>query len=183
MKTALQRFADRADAEGLLDVAYASVDSPFGQLMLAVTPRGLVRVNLPTYDPAEALEELAARVSPRILEAPAKLDEARRELDLYFEGKLTEFDLPIDWRLTDGFRGKVQRAINRIPYGQTRTYMDMARSAGNERAVRAAGTACGTNPIPIVVPCHRVLRSGGGLGGYGGGLPMKEELLKLEGVL
>ncbi len=183
MKDSLQRLTERAEAEGLLDVAYANVDSPFGPLLLASTPRGLVRVNLPAYDPEETLEELAAKVSPRVLEAPAKLDEVRRELDLYFEGKLTEFDLPIDWQLTGGFRGKVQRAINRIPYGQTRTYMEMARSAGNERAVRAAGTACGSNPIPIVVPCHRVLRSGGGLGGYGGGLPMKEALLKLEGVL
>lgn len=183
MKPSLQRLAARADAEGLLDVAYANLDSPFGPLLLAATPRGLVRVNLPNYDPEDVLEELAARVSPRVLEAPAKLDEARRELDLYFAGKLTEFDLPIDWRLTRGFRGKVQRAINRIPYGQTRTYTDMARGAGNERAVRAAGTACGSNPIPIVVPCHRVLRTGGALGGYGGGLPMKEALLKLEGVL
>jgi methylated-DNA-[protein]-cysteine S-methyltransferase len=183
MKASLQRLAGRAEAEGLLDVAYANVDSPFGPLLLASTPRGLVRINLPSYDPAETLEELASKVSPRILEAPGKLDQARRELDLYFAGKLTEFNLPIDWQLTGGFRGKVQHAINRIPYGQTRTYMDMARSAGNERAVRAAGTACGSNPIPIVVPCHRVLRSGGGLGGYGGGLPMKEALLKLEGVL
>jgi methylated-DNA-[protein]-cysteine S-methyltransferase len=183
MKNALQHFAERAQGEGLLDVAYAQVDSPFGPLLLAATPRGLVRVNLPVQDPGEALEDLAARVSPRVLEAPARLDEARRELDLYFEGRLTEFDLPIDWQLTGGFRGKVQHAINRIPYGQTRTYTEMARSAGNERAVRAAGTACGSNPIPIVVPCHRVLRSGGGLGGYGGGLPMKEALLQLEGVL
>jgi methylated-DNA-[protein]-cysteine S-methyltransferase len=183
MKASLERLAERAEAEGLLDVAYAKVDSPFGSLLLAATPRGLVRVNLPNYDPEETLEELAAKVSPRVLETPAKFERARRELDLYFEGKLTEFDLPIDWRLTHGFRGKVQRAIKRIPYGQTRTYTEMARSAGNERAVRAAGTACGSNPIPIVVPCHRVLRSGGGLGGYGGGLPMKEALLKLEGVL
>jgi methylated-DNA-[protein]-cysteine S-methyltransferase len=180
MKAALDRLVDRAAAEGLLDVAYATVDSPFGPLLIAATPSGLVRVNLPTYDPEETLEELAARISPRVLEAPARLDDARRELDLYFEGKLTEFDLPIDWQLTDGFRKKVQRAIARIPYGQTRTYTDMARSAGNERAVRAAGTACGSNPIPIVVPCHRVLRSGGALGGYGGGLPMKEALLQLE---
>lgn len=183
MKASLQRLTERAEAEDLLDVAYANVDSPFGPLLLAATPRGLVRVNLPAYDPEETLEELAARVSPRVLEAPAKLDRARRELELYFEGKLTEFDLPIDWQLTGGFRGKVQHAINRIPYGQTRTYTEMARSAGNERAVRAAGTACGSNPIPIFVPCHRVLRSSGGLGGYGGGLPMKEALLKLEGVL
>jgi methylated-DNA-[protein]-cysteine S-methyltransferase len=183
MKTALDRFADRAEAEDLLDVAYAMTDSPFGPLLLAATPRGLVRVSLPAYDPEETLEELAARISPRVLEAPARLDRARRELDLYFEGKLTEFDLPLDWRLTDGFRKKVQRAIYRIPYGQTRSYTEVARSAGNERAVRAAGTACGSNPIPIVVPCHRVLRSGGALGGYGGGLPMKEALLELEGGL
>ena len=97
--------------------------------------------------------------------------------------ELTEFDLPLDWRLTDGFRKKVQRAIARIPYGKTRSYTEIARSAGNERAVRAAGTACGSNPLPIVVPCHRVLRSGGALGGYGGGLPMKEALLRLEGSL
>jgi methylated-DNA-[protein]-cysteine S-methyltransferase len=181
MKSALDRLAERAGAEGLLDVAYTTVDSPFGPLLIAATPSGLVRVNLPTYDAEETLEELAERISPRVLEAPARLDDVRRELDLYFEGKLTEFDLPIDWQLTDGFRKKVQRAINRIPYGQTRTYTDMARSAGNERAVRAAGTACGSNPIPIVVPCHRVLRTGGGLGGYGGGLPMKEALLELEG--
>lgn len=183
MKASLHRLAERAEAEGLLDVAYANVDSPFGPLLLAATPRGLVRVNLPNYDPEETLEELATKVSPRVLEAPAKLERARRELDLYFDRQLTEFDLPIDWQLTQGFRGKVQRAIGRIPYGQTRTYTEMARSAGNERAVRAAGTACGHNPIPIFVPCHRVLRSGGGLGGYGGGLPMKEELLRIEGVL
>jgi methylated-DNA-[protein]-cysteine S-methyltransferase len=183
MKTSLQRLTERAESEGLIDVAYATIDSPFGSLLIAATTKGLVRVNLPAYDPEETLEELAARVSPRVLEAPARLDEARRELDLYFDGKLTEFDLPIDWQLTDGFRKRVQRAINRIPYGQTRSYTEMARRAGNERAVRAAGTACGSNPIPIVVPCHRVLRSGGGLGGYGGGLPMKKALLELEGVL
>lgn len=183
MKAELQRLADRAAAEGLLDVAYARADSPFGPLLLATTPRGLVRVGLPNQDAEEVLGELAERVSPRVLEAPARLDPVRRELDRYFAGDLDRFDLPLDWRLAGGFRGKVQRAIARIPYGQTRTYTEMARRAGNERAVRAAGTACGTNPIPIVVPCHRVLRSGGGLGGYGGGLPMKEALLELEGAL
>src|SRR6185436_18127115 len=116
MKTSLQRLAERADAEGLLDVAYANVDSPFGPLLVAATPQGLVRGNLPAYDPEQTLEELATRISPRVLEAPARLDEARRELDLYFEGRLTEFDLPLDWRLTRGFQGKVQRAIARIPY-------------------------------------------------------------------
>lgn len=182
-KIALQRLADRADADGLIDVAYTTADSPFGPLLLAATRRGLVKVSLPAYDVDETLEELAARVSPRVLEAPARLDQARHELDLYFEGRLQTFALPLDWQLTDGFRGRVQHAIAEIPYGQTRSYTEMARSAGNERAVRAAGTACGANPIPIVVPCHRVLRTGGALGGYGGGLPMKEGLLKLEGVL
>ena len=127
--------------------------------------------------------DLATRVSPRVLEVPAELDEVRRELALYFEGKLDSFDLPLDWQLSGGFRQRVLRAINRIPYGQTRSYTQMATSAGNQRAVRAAGTACGSNPLPLVVPCHRVLRSGGALGGYGGGLPMKESLLRLEGVL
>ena len=183
MKTELKRLADRADAEGLIDVAYATTDSPFGPLLLAATPRGLVRINLPTYEPEETLEELAERISPRLLEAPARLDAARRQLDLYFDGKLTDFDLPLDWQLTHDFRRRVVRAIHRIPYGQTRSYTEIAARAGNERAVRAAGTACGANPIPIVVPCHRVLRSGGALGGYGGGLPMKEALLRLEGVL
>jgi methylated-DNA-[protein]-cysteine S-methyltransferase len=183
MKAALQRLAERAGAESLLDVAYATTDSPFGPLLVATTPRGLVRVSLPAYDPDETLEELAARISPRVLEAPARLDEVRRQLDCYFEGRLREFDLPLDWQLSRGFRLRALRAIDRIPYGKTRSYTQIARSAGNERAVRAAGTACGANPIPIVVPCHRVLRSGGALGGYGGGLPMKEALLEMEGVL
>jgi methylated-DNA-[protein]-cysteine S-methyltransferase len=184
MKPELKRFADRAAAEGLLDVAYATVDSPFGPLVAAKTRRGLVKVSFPSvYDAEETLAELADRISPRVLEAPAELDDVRRQLDLYFAGNLREFDLPLDWRLTDGFRKRAQQAIARIPYGWTRNYTEIARSAGNERAVRAAGTACGSNPIPIVVPCHRVLRSGGGLGGYGGGLPMKEALLEMEGVL
>jgi methylated-DNA-[protein]-cysteine S-methyltransferase len=183
MKDVLNRLAERAADEGLLDVAYTTTDSPFGTLLLARTPRGLVRVGLPNQDADELLNDLAARVSPRVLEAPAQLDAVRRELDLYFDGKLTEFDLPLDWQLSKDFRRRVLRAIARIPYGQTRSYTQMATSAGNERAVRAAGTACGSNPIPVVVPCHRVLRSGGALGGYGGGLPMKEELLRLEGVL
>jgi len=183
MKAVLNRLAERAAQERLLDVAYATMDSPFGPLLLATTPRGLIRVGLPNQDADQLLDDLAHRVSPRVLEAPIQLDEARRELDLYFEGKLTEFDLPLDWRLSRDFRRRVLRAIARIPYGQTRSYTEMARRAGNERAVRAAGTACGSNPLPLVVPCHRVLRTGGALGGYGGGLPMKEGLLRLEGVL
>jgi len=181
--TTIDKFTARAAEEGLLDVAYASADSPFGPLLLAQTQRGLVRVGLPNQDADELLADLAERVSPRVLEAPAQLDEVRRELELYFEGKLDSFDLALDWRLSGGFRQRVLRAINHIPYGQTRSYTEMARKAGNERAVRAAGTACGSNPIPLVVPCHRVLRTGGALGGYGGGLPMKQALLELEGVL
>jgi methylated-DNA-[protein]-cysteine S-methyltransferase len=180
MRAELKRLTERAAEEGLLDVAYTTTDSPFGELLLAATPRGLVRVGLPEQDAGVLLGDLVARVSPRVLEAPAPLEAARRELDLYFDGRLTEFELPLDWRLSHDFRRRVLRAINRIPYGQTRSYMEVAASAGNERAVRAAGSACGSNPIPIVVPCHRVLRTGGGLGGYGGGLPMKRALLELE---
>jgi methylated-DNA-[protein]-cysteine S-methyltransferase len=180
---AVERLKARAAEEGLLDVAYTTADSPFGPLLLAQTRKGLVRVGLPNQDADELLVDLSERVSPRVLEAPAELDEVRRELDLYFEGKLESFDLRIDWQLSGGFRRRVLRAIDRIPYGQTRSYTEMARKAGNERAVRAAGTACGSNPIPLVVPCHRVLRTGGALGGYGGGLPMKRALLELEGVL
>jgi methylated-DNA-[protein]-cysteine S-methyltransferase len=183
MKATLNRLSELAAEEGLLDVAYTTTDSPFGPLLLARTPHGLVRVGLPNQDADALLLDLATRVSPRVLEAPAQLDATRRELDLYFEGKLTDFDLPLDWQLSKDFRRRVLRAIARIPYGQTRSYTEMAKSAGNERAVRAAGTACGSNPIPLVVPCHRVLRTGGALGGYGGGLPMKESLLKLEGIL
>jgi methylated-DNA-[protein]-cysteine S-methyltransferase len=183
IEATIEKFTARAAEDGLLDVAYTTADSPFGPLLLAQTRRGLVRVGLPNQDADDLLVDLAERVSPRVLEAPAVLDEARREFDLYFEGKLDRFDLPLDWQLSGGFRRRVLRAINRIPYGQTRSYTEMARKAGNERAVRAAGTACGSNPIPLVVPCHRVLRSSGALGGYGGGLPMKRALLELEGVL
>ena len=179
----LARFAERAEAEGLLDVAYATTDSPFGQLLLATTRRGLVSVGLPNQDAEDFLARLAARVSPRVLEAPARLDEVRRELDLYFEGRLRDFEVPLDWQLSHGFRRKVLRQTARIPFGQTRSYKQMAERAGSPRAVRAAGSALGSNPIPIVVPCHRVLRIGGGLGGYGGGLELKRELLKLEGAL
>jgi methylated-DNA-[protein]-cysteine S-methyltransferase len=182
MKDSLNRLAEAATAAGLLDVAYTTTDSPFGPLLLARTPRGLVRVGLPNQDADELLDELATRVSPRVLETTAPFEQTRRQLDLYFAGELTDFDLPLDWQLSKDFRRRVLRQIARIPYGQTRTYTQMAKGAGNERAVRAAGSACGSNPIPLVVPCHRVLRTSGALGGYGGGLPMKEGLLQLEGV-
>jgi methylated-DNA-[protein]-cysteine S-methyltransferase len=178
-----QELIRRAEQEGLLDVAYAEIDSPVGRLLLAATPRGLVRVSFPVESPEKVLEELASSVSPRVLESPAQLDEARRELDHYFEGRLQDFDLPLDWQLTRGFYRKVLRATARIPYGQTRSYTQMAKRAGSPRAVRAAGSALGSNPLPIIVPCHRVLRSGGALGGYGGGLETKRALLELEGAL
>jgi methylated-DNA-[protein]-cysteine S-methyltransferase len=178
-----QALIQRATQEGLLDVAYAETDSPVGKLLLATTPRGLVKVSFPTQPFEEVLERLAREISPRVLEAPAQLDAARRELDRYFEGRLQEFDLPLDWRLSHGFYRKVLRATARIPYGQTRSYSEMAKRAGSPRAVRATGSALGSNPIPIVVPCHRVLRTGGALGGYGGGIEMKQTLLELEGAI
>jgi methylated-DNA-[protein]-cysteine S-methyltransferase len=177
-------LGERAAAEGLLDVAYATVDSPLGRLMVASTPRGLVRVSYSQFrDDDAVLADLARRVSPRVLEAPARLDGARRELDEYFEGRRTEFDLPIDWALTRGFTTEVLRATAAVGFGQTTTYAEVAGAAGSPRAVRAAGNSLGSNPMPIVVPCHRVLRTGGALGGYTGGVERKEFLLRLEGVL
>jgi methylated-DNA-[protein]-cysteine S-methyltransferase len=178
-----QELIRRAGEEGLLDVAYAEIDSPVGRLLLAATPRGLVRITFPVETPEKVLEQLAASVSPRVLESPEKLDQARRELDRYFEGRLRDFDLPLDWQLTHGFYRKVLRATARIPYGKTRSYSEMAKRAGSPRAVRATGSALGSNPLPIIVPCHRVLRSGGALGGYGGGVEVKQALLELEGAL
>jgi methylated-DNA-[protein]-cysteine S-methyltransferase len=178
-----QEFVRRADQEGLLDVAYTEIDSPVGRLLLAATPRGLVRVTFPVEAPEKVLEQLAASVSPRLLESPARLDDVRRELERYFEGRQSNFDLPLDWQLTHGFYRKVLRATARIPFGETRSYSEMATKAGSPRAVRATGTALGSNPLPIIVPCHRVLRSGGALGGYGGGLEVKQALLELEGAL
>jgi methylated-DNA-[protein]-cysteine S-methyltransferase len=177
-------LVERAAAEGLLDVAYSTVDSPLGPLMVAATPRGLVRVSYSQFrDDDAVLADLARRVSPRVLEAPARLDGPRRELDEYFEGRRTEFDLPIDWALTRGFTTEVLRATAAVGFGHTTTYAEVAGAAGSPRAVRAAGNSLGSNPMPIVVPCHRVLRTGGALGGYTGGVERKEFLLRLEGVL
>ena len=176
-------LAKRAAEKGLLDVAYAWVDSPLGRLTVAATPRGLVRVAYPLVPADAVLEELARRISPRMLEAPARLDEVRRELEEYFDGRRRDFELPLDWSLTRGFTRSVLRETARIGYGKVRTYSDMAARAGSPRAVRAAGNALGANPIPVVVPCHRVLRTGGGLGGYGGGVERKRFLLRLEGAL
>jgi methylated-DNA-[protein]-cysteine S-methyltransferase len=180
MDKSLERLRERAAAEGLLDVAYATADSPFGTLLLARTPQGLVRLALPSEDVEETLADLAGRISPRVLEAPAQFDQERRELEDYFEGRRHEFELPIDWQLSHGFLLRARRGIAAIPYGETRTYSDLAREAGNERAVRAAGSACSRNPIPLVVPCHRVVRSDGSLGLYAGGVEMKKRLLEME---
>jgi methylated-DNA-[protein]-cysteine S-methyltransferase len=180
MDKSLERLRERAAAEGLLDVAYATTDSPFGTLLLARTPQGLVRLALANEDTDATLTELAERISPRVLEAPAGLDEERRELDDYFEGRRHSFELPIDWQLSHGFLLRARQGIAAIPYGETRTYSDLARQAGNERAVRAAGSACSRNPIPLVVPCHRVVRSDGTPGLYAGGVEMKKRLLEME---
>jgi len=173
----------RAAAEDILDLAYAEVDSPLGTLLAVRTPAGLVHLGYPNRPREAQLEHLAARVSPRIIEAPAELDEVRRELDQYFAGHRRHFEIELDWQLTAGFVRAVLEHTAAIPFGQTRTYGEIAAAAGSPRAFRAAGSALGANPIPIVVPCHRVLRSGGALGGYGGGLDVKRELLELEGVL
>jgi methylated-DNA-[protein]-cysteine S-methyltransferase len=174
----------RVAGEGLLDVAYATVDSPLGPLVVAATPRGLVRLAYTgSGGEGEVVEDLAGKLSPRILEAPERLDDVRRELDEYFDGRRADFEVPIDWSLTRGFTGEVLRETARIGYGETSTYAEVAGRAGSPRAVRAAGNALGSNPIPVVVPCHRVLRTGGALGGYTGGVERKEFLLRLEGVL
>jgi len=185
---AMGKLLTRAESDGLIDVAYASVDSPYGKLLLARTDRGVVKLALPSHrgdvvSDDEVLEELSRKVSPRVLEAPQRLDDARRELDAYFEGRLQHFQVPVDWRLSRGFTNRALHAVARIPYGKTRSYGQIARAAGNERAFRAAGTACGHNPVPLIVPCHRVVQAGGAIGNYGGGPEMKRSLLSLEGAL
>jgi methylated-DNA-[protein]-cysteine S-methyltransferase len=176
-------LAARADAAGLLDVAYASAESPVGPLLLAATPAGVVRVSFASEGADAVLCDLSRRISPRVLEAPARLDAARRQLDEYFAGERTDFALPLDWRLSSGFRARVLRAIAAIPYGSTGTYRSVAAAAGTPNAVRAAGSACATNPIPIIVPCHRVVRSDGTMGRYGGGEAAKRALLEHEQAL
>jgi methylated-DNA-[protein]-cysteine S-methyltransferase len=173
----------RAADAGLLDVAYGTVDSPLGTLTAFVTPDGLVRLSYPGEPMDRQLAELAAAVSPRILAAPQRTDTVRRQLDEYFAGRRRSFDVPVDWRLLHGFREAVLRATAAIPFGSVSSYRRVAEAAGRPNAYRAAGNALGSNPIPIVVPCHRVLHAGGGLGGYTGGIERKRYLLSLEGVL
>ena len=180
------RTAARAAEEGIAEIAYATVDSPVGRLVAVATPSGLARLayELENGGLDEILDDVALRLSPAIVEAPARLDPIRRELDEYFDGRRQDFDLALDWSLSrDGFRRRVLQACARIPFGATRTYKDMAIAAGSPTAFRAAGGALGSNPIPIIVPCHRVLASSGGLGGYTGGLERKRLLLSIEGGL
>jgi methylated-DNA-[protein]-cysteine S-methyltransferase len=179
--TALRhRLGLAAEAEALLDVAYTTIDSPLGTLLLAATPKGLVRVAYDIEDHDRVLEALSQRLSPRVLRAPRRLDAAARELDEYFGGQRRVFDLPLDLSLSTGFRQLVQRRLPEIGYGQTCTYRQVAELVGNPKAVRAVGTACATNPLPVVVPCHRVLRADGTPGGYVGGPEAKKALLSLE---
>jgi len=173
----------RATEEKLLDVAYGTYDSPLGPLTIFVTPGGVIRLSYPDEPIDRHVEELAARVSPRLMAAPERTDDVRRQLDGYFGGTRREFDVAIDWRLLRGFRGDVLRATATIPFGQVSSYREVAAAVGSPNAYRAAGNALGSNPVPIVVPCHRVLHVGGGLGGYTGGLDRKRFLLRLEGVL
>lgn len=171
----------RAEAEGLVDVAYATTDTPIGPLLVAATDAGLVRVAFEREDDDAILQDLANRIAPRVVRSPGRLDEVRRELDEYFEGHRDHFELPLDWRLSHGFRKTVlEHLYADVPYGRTVSYLELATIVGNPKASRAVGTAMATNPIPIVVPCHRVLRTGGNLGGYGGGLETKARLLALE---
>jgi methylated-DNA-[protein]-cysteine S-methyltransferase len=171
-----QSAADRR----VLDVSYRTLDTPVGSLLLAATEAGLVRVGFEREDHERVLASLAERLSPRILRAPGRLDAAAREIDEYFAGRRTEFGLPLDLSLARGFRRAVLGRLQEIGYGQTASYAAVAAAAGSPRAVRAVGSACATNPLPVVLPCHRVVRSDGSYGGYLGGLAAKRLLLNLE---
>ncbi len=175
-----EKLAAAAQAEGLLDIAYRTLDTPVGPLLLAATDRGLLRVAYSIENHDTVLQQLSERVSPRIMHAPARLDNAARELAEYFAGHRTGFDLPLDWRLSAGFRATVLHHLPDIAYGQTASYATVAGLAGNPKAARAVGTACATNPLPVVVPCHRVVRADGSMGGYLGGADAKRTLLTLE---
>jgi methylated-DNA-[protein]-cysteine S-methyltransferase len=174
------RLPGLASGSGLLDVAYRTVDTPVGSLLLAATPRGLVRVAYPREDHDAVLARLAGLVSPRVLYAPARLDAAARELDEYFAGRRRQFSLPLDFQLARGFRLAVLTHLREIAYGATESYSAVAAAVGSPAAVRAAGTACATNPLPVVVPCHRVVRSDGSIGQYAGGAAVKQALLAME---
>jgi methylated-DNA-[protein]-cysteine S-methyltransferase len=178
-----QRLVAAAETDGVLDVAYRTVDTPVGPLLLAATARGLVRIAYEGQDHDAVLQTLSANVSPRILRDGTRLDHAAREIDEYFAGRRRTFDLPLDLRLATGFRLGVLQHLPTIGYGRTESYAQVASAAGSPRAVRAVGTACATNPLPVVVPCHRVVRSDGSLGQYAGGAEAKRTLLTLEGAV
>ncbi len=180
---AATRLAARIAREDLAEISYATVQTPIGPLRAALSRRGLVRVAFGEESEESMLEQLASRLSPRIVRAPGSFDEVRRELDEYFEGRRTRFELPLDWALIGPFARRVLTRTAAIPYGGHCSYGEIAAEAGSPRGARAAGNALGSNPIPIVIPCHRVLHAGGGLGGYGGGLERKRFLLELEGAL
>lgn len=175
-----ERLVAAAEREGILDIAYRTVDTPVGSLLLAGTRAGLLRVAYQASGHDAALADLAERVSPRILHAPGRLDAVTRELDEYFAGERRMFEVPLDLRLASGFRRAVLAHLAEIGYGRTESYAQVAAAAGSPRAVRAVGTACATNPVPVVLPCHRVVRSDGSAGGYVGGAAAKETLLRLE---
>ena len=174
------RLAAAAQRDGILDVAYRVIDTPVGSLLVAATETGLVRVAYASENHDAVLQSLADRISPRILAAPSRLDHVARELEEYFGGHRQRFDVPLDWRLSAGFRSTVLHHLPEIGYGHTASYAAVARLAGNPKAVRAVGSACATNPLPVIVPCHRVVRSDGGVGGYLGGAEAKSILLTLE---
>ena len=174
------RLAAKADEDGLLDVAYRTLDTPVGTLLLAATSSGLVRVAYEREGLDEVLRSLAGRISPRILETPRRLDEVARQLEEYFDGRRTRFDVPIDLRLSAGFRRSVLSYLPAIGYGETASYQSVAAAVHNPKAVRAVGTACATNPLPVVIPCHRVIRSDGQIGAYLGGPEIKHQLLEME---
>lgn len=174
------RLVREAQSKGLLDVAYRTVDSPVGPLLLAATARGLARVAYSCEDHDKVLERLARDLSPRILRAPARLDPAAKQIDEYFTGLRRGFDLRLDLSLARGFRRLVLTRLRAIDYGQTDSYGAVALAVGHPKAVRAVGSACATNPVPVVVPCHRVVRSDGSLGEYVGGVAAKRALLALE---
>lgn len=183
-EAALERLRGRLAAEaqdaGLLDIAYRTLDTPVGPLLLAATGKGLVRVAFAVQDHSAVLRQLSETISPRILRAPARLDEVSRQLDEYFAGRRRQFDVPLDWTLSKGFRREVLAHLPDIGYGRTASYAQVAAASGSPRAVRAVGTACATNPLPLVVPCHRVVRSDGSMGRYAGGADAKHLLLDLE---
>lgn len=175
-----QRLVATAEAEGVLDIAYRTIDTPVGVLLLAATTQGLVRVAYDREDHEKVLESLALKVSPRILNAPARLDGVVREVEEYFAGTRRMFDVPLDLRLASGFRLGVLAHLSEIAYGHTESYSEVATASGSPKAVRAVGSACATNPLPVVVPCHRVVRADGSFGGYVGGADAKHTLLTLE---